>query len=448
MAKMQPSSASDALVAATRFGFAPKGDLAAIAGDPRGWVLGQLGKAPAPLPGNLPGSASMVAAEFEMRRDKRDGDDAAMRAFNERVKAVYLAEIAARIDAAVTSDTPLLERMTYFWSNHFTVSILRPAIRGFAPAFEREAIRPYVTGRFSDMMLAVARHPAMLLYLDNAISIGPDSMAGRRSGKGLNENLGRELLELHTLGVDGGYTQADVVALARILTGWSVARLNEPDPGRFRFRPFVHEPGAKLLLGKTYAEDGEAEGRAALLDLAHHPATSRHVAIKLARHFIADDPPRDSVERIARVFRDSGGDLRQVTASVVKEDAAWRAPFAKMRTPQEMVIAACRVGGFTPPPEMLVNGLRVLDQMPFFAPSPAGWPDNAASWVSPEAVLRRAQWCQAYAERMPDPPDPAALAAAAFGEALPGETMQAIRLAPSRRAGLALLFASPQFQRR
>jgi len=448
MAKMPPISASDALIAATRFGFAPRGDLEAIGHDPRGWVLGQLGKAPAPLPGNLPSAASMVTAEFEMRRDERDKDDGAKRDFDARVKAVYLAEIAARIDAAVASDTPLLERLTHFWSNHFTVSILRPAIRGFAAAFEREAIRPYVTGRFSDMLLAVARHPAMLLYLDNAISVGPGSPAGRRGGKGLNENLGRELLELHTLGVDGGYTQADVEALARILTGWSVARLNEPDPGRFRFRPFVHEPGAKLLRGKTYAEAGEAEGQAALLDLARHPATSRHIALKLARHFISDEPRRDSVERIARVFRDSGGDLRQVTAAVVREDAAWSSPFAKVRTPQEMLIAACCVGGFTPPPEMLVNSLRALDQMPFFAPSPAGWPDNAASWVSPEAVLRRAQWCQAYAERMPDPPDPAALAAAAFGEALPEETMQAIRLAPSRRAGLALLFASPQFQRR
>jgi uncharacterized protein (DUF1800 family) len=447
---MQPGSASDALTAATRFGFGARpGELDAIARDPRGWVLGQLGEAPPPLPGNLPNSASMVVVELEMRRDKRDNkDDGAKREFNERVRAVYLAEIAARTDVAVASETPLLERLTYFWSNHFTVSILRPAIRGFAPAFEREAIRPHVTGRFSDMLLAVARHPAMLLYLDNAISVGPDSQVGRRGGKGLNENLGRELLELHTLGVDGGYTQADVEALARILTGWSVARLNEPDAGRFRFRPFVHQPGAKLLLGHPYAEAGEGEGQAALLDLAHHPATARHIATKLARHFIADDPPKDSVERIARVFRDSGGDLRQVTAAVVKEDAAWHKPFTKIRTPHELLIGACRVGGFTPPPEMLVNSLRTLDQMPFFAPSPAGWSDTAASWVSPEAVLRRAQWCQAYADRMPDPPDPVVLAQAALGDALPEETAQAIRRAPSRRVGLALLFASPQFQRR
>src|SRR5260221_14135264 len=168
-----------------------------------------------------------------------------------------------------------------------------------------------------------------------------------------------------------------------------------------------------------------------MLALAGVRATSRHSALKLAGHFIGDGPRRDSVERIARVFRDSGGDLRQVTAAVVKEDAAWSSPFAKVRTPQEMLIAACCVGGFTPPPEMLVNSLRALDQMPFFAPSPAGWPDHSASWGSPAAVLRRAQWCQAYAQRIPDPPHPAALAAAAFGEALPEETMQAIRPPPA-----------------
>ena len=467
-------SNSAALIAATRFGFAARaGDLAVIGRDPRGWALAQLGHRPAALAGKLPSSATMVVAEFEMRRERREAkgeraenggrrfadsgprqdapqrdETGANRAFNERVKAVYLAEIGARMDAAATSDAPLLERLTHFWSNHFTVSILRPAIRGFAAAFEREAIRPNVTGRFVDLALAVARHPAMLLYLDNAMSIGPDSMVGQRRDKGLNENLGRELLELHTLGVDGGYTQKDVEALARILTGWSVAQLQDPDPGSFMFRARIHEPGNKVLLGRSFAENGEGEAEQAIQFLAYHPATATHIATKLARHFIADDPPKDSVERIARVFRDSGGDLRQVTAAVVKEDAAWQTPFAKLRTPTEMVIAAARVTGFTPPPEMLVGGLKQLDQMPFFAPSPAGWPDAAANWISPEAVLRRAQWCETFAARMADPPDPVELANAAFGDALPDETLQAIRRAPSRRTGVALLLASPQFQRR
>src|SRR5579863_9985531 len=265
---MPPISSTDALTAAIRFGFAARGgDLAAIGRDPRGWVMGQLARPPAPLTGNLPNAAMMVAAELEMRRQKDNPE--AKRSFGERVKAVYLAEIDARTKAAVASETPLLERMTYFWSNHFTVSGLRPVVRGFSAAFEREAIRPYVLGRFSDMLLAVARHPAMLLYLDNAISIGPDSTAGRLRGRGLNENLGRELLELHTLGVDGGYTQTDVEALARILTGWSIARLNDPQPGSFRFAPQIHEPGPKTLLGKTYFDNGYGEGQSALLDLAH-----------------------------------------------------------------------------------------------------------------------------------------------------------------------------------
>ena len=436
-----------ALLAATRFGFAARpGELQTIARDPRDWVLQQLGHPPRPLAGDLPNSADMVARTFEAQRDKRENGD--KKEFAQVVRAVYLSEVQARTAAAATSDAPLLERLTQFWGNHFTVSGFRPVVRGLAGTFEREAIRPNVTGRFADMLLAAESHPAMLLYLDNALSIGPDSMAGQHQNKGLNENLGREILELHTLGVDGGYTQADVEALAGILTGWSVSRLNAPDPGHFRFYDRAHEPGPKTLLGRRYAEDGRNEGVTALRDLAQHPATAHHVAVKLARHFIADQPPQDAVERVARVFRDSGGDLARVTAAVVHEDAAWRTPFAKMRTPGDLVIAAIRTTGFTPQPMMIANSLRILDQQPFFAPQPTGWPDDAASWVSPEAVLRRAQWCETYADRMPEPPDPLGLAAATLGDAVPAETLTAIRTAPSRRDGLALLLASPEFQRR
>jgi uncharacterized protein (DUF1800 family) len=300
-----------------------------------------------------------------------------------------------------------------------------------------------VLGRFTDMLLAVESHPAMLLYLDNALSIGPDSFAGMRQGKGLNENLGREILELHTLGVDGGYTQADVEALAAILTGWSVARLNDDAPGSFKFYERAHEPGGKVLLGRRYAENGREEGVEALRDLAQHPATARHVAVKLARHFIADQPPEESVQRIAKSFSDSGGNLARVTAAVVAEDAVWRTPLAKLRTPTDLLIACCRVAGFTPQPPMLVASLHMLDQQPFFAPQPSGWPDDAASWAAPEAVLRRAQWCETFANRIPDPPDPMALAEASLGAALADETRDAIERAPSRRAGVALALASP-----
>jgi uncharacterized protein (DUF1800 family) len=441
---------SKAIIATTRFGFAARGgDLAGASRDPRGWVLAQLTRRPTALPGDLPSSARMVAAQLQARQDKKAGDGQGAKGERDELRQVYLAEVGARLNAAIMSDAPLQERLVQFWSNHFTVSALRPVVRGFVGAFEREAIRPHVTGRFADMLLAVARHPAMGFYLDNVISIGPNSRVGQRQGKGLNENLGRELLELHTLGVDGGYTQQDVEALARILTGWTIARLRDPSPGTFRFAPAIHEPGPKVLLGRTYREAGVEEGEAALRDLARHPSTAQHIATKLARHFIADAPPKDAVERIARAFRDHDGDLRQVTAAVASEAAAWQQPFAKVRTPTDLVIAACRACGLGPlPPEALVGTLRVLDQPAFVAPSPAGWPDVASAWISPESVLRRAEWCQTFANRLPDPPDPLELAAASLGDAVPAETIDAVRLAPSRRVGLALLLASPQFQRR
>jgi uncharacterized protein (DUF1800 family) len=441
---------ANAVIATTRFGFAAReGDLAAAGRDPRFWVLRQLERRPLALSGDLPRGSAMVAAMLQARQEKKAGNKPEAKGERDELRQVLIAEIGARMNAAIASDAPQRERLVHFWSNHFTVSALRPVVRGFVGAFEREAIRPNITGRFSDMLLAVARHPGMGFYLDNVQSIGPNSRFGQRRNKGLNENLGREILELHTLGVDGGYTQQDVEVLARILTGWTIARLQDPNPGTFRFAPAIHEPGPKLLLGKNYAEAGEEEGIAALRDLARHPATARHVATKLARHFIADEPPAASVERIARVFRERDGDLRQVTEAVIAENAAWEQPFAKVRTPTELVIAACRAAGLRDvPPEALVNALRVLDQPAFVAPSPAGWPDIASAWISPEAVLRRAEWCQSFAERLPDPPDPMEIATASLGEAVPAETLDAIRLAPSRRIGLALLLASPQFQRR
>jgi uncharacterized protein (DUF1800 family) len=349
--------------------------------------------------------------------------------------------------AAVESETPLIERLTRFWSNHFTVSAIRPPVHTLVGAFEREAIRPHVTGKFSDLLLAAERHPAMLLYLDQAESIGPDSPAGQRLNRGLNENLAREMLELHTLGVDGGYTQADVEALARILTGWSIAGLKQPDPGHFRFYPQLHEPGPQLLLGKSYAAGGSEQGEAALTDLAAHPATARHIATKLARHFIADDPPADAVQRIAHVFRETQGDLQRVTAAVIGEQAAWT-PFAKVRSPEELMIAACRATGFVPPAPFILQILHALDQQPFFASQPSGWPDRASAWIGPEAVLHRIESGQRLAARLPDPPEPTALIEAVFGDALPDDTAQAVRRAPTRRDALALLIASPEFQRR
>ena len=455
-------------MAVHRFGLGAKpGEIAEASPDAQGWLTGQLtaGENSHRFDG-LPKTSDLVVDLLRRRRAVQAGDRDAVKSFLMEGRQTYLREMAARFREGFETNAPFRERLVRFWSNHFVVSIQKPQCAMFVGAFEREAIRPHVTGKFSDMLLAVERHPAMQLYLDNAQSIGPDSMAGRLSGKGLNENLGREILELHTLGVDGGYTQDDVIALAKILTGWSVDR--GPGPmarmiaaaiggeagGGFRFYPPRHEPGTKTLLGRSYGEGYEA-GVQALTDLAHHPATARHIAMKLATHFIADDPPVDSVRRLEQAFRDTGGDLARVGYALVEDPAAWRTDAAKVRSPVEYVTAAMRaVGGGSVGPldektvGALMQSARAMGEMPFSASSPKGWPDDAQSWIGSEAVLERVEWANAAAQRLSAGRDPVALADDALGPLLTPETRTAISRAASPVQGLALLFASPEFQRR
>jgi uncharacterized protein (DUF1800 family) len=449
---------NNAFLAAGRFGYgATPAGAAAIARDPKAWAKAQLAHPAAPDGmGALPNAASLVAIEFQLRKErqemKRDGvapPDAKPgdNPMAQKAKQLYLDEVEARYRQAVLSPTPLVERLVAFWANHFTVSGLRPVVRPLAGAFEREAIRPYVLGRFEDLVLAVIRHPAMGLYLDNAVSVGPNSRAGQRRDRGLNENLGRELLELHTLGVDGGYTEEDVRALARILTGWSIQRLQDPEPGHFHFFEPIHEPGPKSLLGQTYQEAGMAEGVAAVGFLCRHPATARHIARQLAQHFIADQPPQSAIDHLAKSFRDSGGDLKAVTAALLDLPEAWQAP-AKIKTPWDMVVSASVATGLMLPPEPLVGSLARLGQPTFMAPSPAGWDDQAEAWIGPEAVLRRVEWCQSFAERAEPALEPLLLADQVLGDALTATQRQAIAEAESRPQALAMVLASPAFQRR
>jgi uncharacterized protein (DUF1800 family) len=298
------------------------------------------------------------------------------------------------------------------------------------------------------MLRAVVRHPAMLIYLDNATSVGPNSRAGRRRDKGLNENLARELLELHTLGVDGGYTQKDVQEFAKILTGWSIGRARSDEAGSFRFHDLIHEPGDKILLGERYAEAGIEEGERALTELSRHLATANHISRKLARHFIADEPPPAAVSKLAQTFRDSDGDLREVTSTLVNLEEAWRDPLAKVKSPMEFVTAALRATAIEPEGEKIVQSLALLGQAPFTAPSPAGWPDAAAGWIGPEAVMRRIEWSSAFAQKLPRDLAPIDLAQATIGSVADGDTMLAIERAGDKQEALALLFASPAFQRR
>src|SRR5215470_5579228 len=438
----------EAFIALNRFGLgAAAGDLERVARDPRGWLTDQLAR-PAGLPPELGGFAPGSDHARDLVNAIQD-KSVLKEQFRKEARALYLQEVGARTLAAIHSKAPLIERLTHFWSNHFTVSITgKPILAVLVGAFEREAIRPHVAGRFHDMLRAVVTHPAMLIYLDNATSVGPNSRAGRARDKGLNENLARELLELHTLGVDGGYTQADVQELAKILTGWSVGRPKSDEAGQFRFHRLIHEPGDKTLLGKRYREAGMDEGEAALLDLARHPATTRHIATKIARHFIADQPPPAAVDRLARVFHDSDGDLGEITRAVVAAPEAWSDPLAKVKTPDELVVSALRLTTFDGSPDKLVAALTLLGQTPFAAPSPAGWPDDAAGWIGPEASLQRIEWSMQLAQRLPRDLSPLALADATIAPVAARDTLQAIERAPEAREAIALLFASPEFQRR
>lgn len=441
-------SARDAFVALNRFGQgAALGEMDRFAADPRAWLLDQLAQRsglPPELEGLGPGSEH-ARTIVDAVRDK----SVLKEEFRRRGRAVYLQEVGQRTLAAIRSETPLIERLTHFWSNHFTVSVAgKPIVALLVGAFEREAIRPHVTGRFQDMLRAVVGHPAMLLYLDNATSVGPNSRGGRARDKGLNENLAREILELHTLGVDGGYTQADVQEFAKILTGWSVGRPKSKDSGQFRFHAVIHEHGDKTLLGKRYREAGMEEGEAALADLARHPSTARFIATKFARHFIADDPPQAAVDRLSRLFRDSDGDLGELTRALISMPEAWADPTAKVKTPHDLVTSALRLTTFDGETEKLVQALTLLGQTPFAAPSPAGWPDHAAGWIGPEASLRRVEWSMALARRLPRSLPPMALAEATIAPVAARDTMLAIERAADVHEAIALLFASPEFQRR
>ncbi len=463
-----------AAIAANRYGLgAWPGDLAGIAPDPRGWLRAQLGGGPPLLDAaGLRSSADILVDAVRLRRERREasraaraGDAsaaqvAAVQKVVQLYRPIYMTEATARLRAAVETDRPFLERLVQFWTNHFAVSIDKLAVLGLAGAFEREAIRPHVLGTFTELTLAVEQHPAMLIYLDNQMSAGPHSPIARRAQRrgaaappGINENLAREILELHTLGVDGGYTQSDVTTFALVISGWSIGgapgRLFDGTPGRFKFRPALHEPGAQAILGRRYDQRGVEQGIAVLRDLTLHPATARHIATKLVRHFVADDPPAGVVERLARVFESSGGDLLAVYRALIDSPEPWERPFAKFKTPSDYVIATYR-GLALPVPggRAALASFEVLGQRTYSPGSPAGWPDRASDWDGASAVMQRVEWSHTMGQRFGSRYDARALAPELLGGTLSGQTRAAIAHAASASQALTLLLASPEFLRR
>ena len=368
------------------------------------------------------------------------------------IQKTFRAEALARLQRATMAESGFVERLVTFWSNHFCTSANKGELaRIWSGAFEREAIRPYVLGNFGEMLRAVEQHPAMIFFLDNQQSIGPESRAGQNRKKGLNENLAREIMELHTLGVNGGYTQTDVTSLARIITGWTFAgrQAKLGAPGTFIFNANAHEPGPQKLLGKVYEDTGLAQGETALADIARHPATAKFIATKFVRHFVADDPPPALVAKLESTFRKTDGDLHAMTLALVDADEAWRAPMTKIRMPYEYLVAAGRMMGRIPEdPQRYIGGLNVLGQ-PLWTPAgPNGFADTNAAWAAPEGIKLRLDIASQIASRIADSIDPRALLDVVAGEAASAETRQTIERADSKQQAFALLLMSPEFQRR
>lgn len=437
---------AEAWLAVARFGLGARpGELRKVGKDARGWLRGQL-VARVPRPSELADLPDVETIVTEAAEARSDGEDAKKQLQKEH-RQLYKREAGAVAKLRARTSEPFRERLVSFWSNHFAVSVSKSPVIGLAGAYEREAIRPHVCGRFEDMLLASARHPGMLLYLDQNRSVGPGSRVGTRKGDGLNENLAREILELHTLGVDGGYEQKDVEALARILTGFTVAPPDKGGRDGFLFVENRHEPGAKTLLGVRYAEEGEQEGVKALTDLARHPATAKHVATKLARHFAGDQPPDTLVKRLETTFLDSGGHLGQLAAVLVDDEACWEPRPLKLKSPQDLVISTARALDYDGEPGPLLASLETLGQSPWFVPSPAGWPDTEEGWTGPEAVLRRVEWAGLVGEKNGAKADAADLAEEVLGPWLDADLASMLRESDPALA-LALLVASPAFQRR
>ncbi len=500
-----------ALVALNRFGFGARGgaasDFSSAASDPRGFVKAELGRPNAALldaPGLLPAPA-LAQAVFDYQKDvkqqraaaaktaaamaavpdsKPTGPqaDAKMEAIPPAgastmvspdtmrpemqnappakqppkplniIQKTFRAEALARLQRATMAECGFVERLVTFWSNHFCTSANKGELaRIWSGAFEREAIRPYVLGHFGEMLRAVEQHPAMLFFLDNQRSFGPQSRAGQNRKKGLNENLAREIMELHTLGVNGGYTQDDVTSLARIITGWTFSgREGKLAPtGNFIFFANAHEPGPQKLLGKVYEDTGLAQGEAALADIARHPSTAKFIATKFVRHFVADDPPPALVAKLESTFKKTGGDLRAMTLALVDADEAWRAPMTKIRMPYEYLVATGRMMGRIPEdPQRYLGGLNVLGQ-PLWTPAgPNGFADTNAAWAAQEGLKLRLDIASQISSRVADSMDPRALLDVVAGDAASAETRQTIERAESRQQAFALLLMSPEFQRR
>lgn len=531
-------SRREAAVAVNRFGLGARpGEMDAAASNPKRWLLEQL-EGPYVEPAEFNGFLTTAqhrenyyyryvplgpGLRASQAKAEKDGDTAKfeklaldirrmLRGYVTWVAESFLLEYGARTNVAMTTDKPFRERMVRFWSNHLVVPAIKQQTDVVCGAYEREVVRPHVTGKFADMLMASSKNPAMLVFLDNHVSVGANSVYGKASSKGLNENLAREILELHTMGVEGGYAQPDVIELAKAITGWTSYPAFEhpeylkpekrgPKVGGFEYQADWHEPGARTVAGKTYKEGGVEQGEAILNDLARHPSTARFLATKLARHFIGDDPPRDLVERLAKVYLANDTSLAEMTRALVETPEAWSEAQSKVKQPEEYAISCYRALGLklgterVPPigaysfdtydpnanlwvwladdpysalPDknpaqfkdkpyhalgseiaLFYGDVEAMGQSPWNAPGPQGWYDRWTDWSGADSMLKRVEWSLSLAGRHFDKtPDARRFLSGCLGELASGDLTTSVSRAATAEQGVGLALASPDFQRR
>jgi uncharacterized protein (DUF1800 family) len=449
---LSPTAAQNALIAFQRFGFgATPGGPARIGNDPKAALRTEVEK---------PGIAAINNSTLPTY-GKACAESQKVFARSEDFR---VAELNARVDKHMSAEIGFVERLVVFWSNHFSMSVNKAAaVRGTIGQWERDVVRRHVLGRFSNMLQDTYTHPAMIAFLDNQHSIGPNTVIGTRAGFGFNENLAREIMELHTLGSGGGYSEADVTAFAKILTGWSYVRdweadggfhgANAQNRGRFIYRGDWHEPGPHKLMGKSYPAIGQKQAEHVFEDLAAHPATAEHIAYKLVRHFITDQPTPAMVNPLKQKFLQTDGNLKAVSLALLDLPEAWSTPLVKFRTPYEHIIAQYRALGVrhkSAEPWALANPLTALGQMQWESSSPEGYSDETPTWLNPDSVRVRLDMARFSSMKFAADyqRNVLTLGLSLFDSALSQATRDRIVGIADGNKALTILFASPEFQRR
>ena len=455
-----PISAGDlAIIAVNRFGYGSRGDeLQQAEKAPVAWIKSKL-----TLPtfdNRLPSSGDIITESFHYYKQRKknkklaDADTAndqkkSMVDMNKKYpRQAFLAMSADSVNQAINSSNSVSWRLLDFFSNHFSVTAKGRLMSGLAGTLERESIAPNLLGSFADLLLSVEQHPAMLIYLNNEKSFGANSVIGKKLKKGLNENLAREILELHTLGVDGPYQQGDVTELAKAITGWGLVNLKREEGSGFKFNKNGHEPGSRTLLGKKYQDNGLPQGEQMLRDLAVHPATAKYICYKLAHHFVSETPSKSLLAKMENTWFQTHGNIKEVMNTLFEAQESWLDSPQKYKTPREFLISSHRALNTTKIKDKAVlSSLMVLGQQPFNAGSPAGYSDEQKDWLGGSALMSRIDWTakfSSYHKRA----NAENIMSVALGEGVSDHTYVAVMRAESRHQALTLLLMSPEFQRR